>query len=120
MTTNTSQNRTWWIVGCLAAILLTGAICCLVSLITGGGIVAFLMPAVQATGTALAQEMYPTQPRVTDLAPALPPPPGPTATPPAATNFTNNEGRSDYSSAAVDMQGNLHIIWFDNSLREAS
>ncbi|MFZ6029092.1 MAG: hypothetical protein ACOYYS_15370 [Chloroflexota bacterium] len=111
-----SRNRIGWIVGCLAALLIVAGICCVTTVLTGGGVVAFLAPAVRATGTALAQEMAP-QPRVTDLAPALPPPPGPTPTPPAATNFTNNEGRSEQPAVVSDNEGNLHIVWFDDSLR---
>jgi hypothetical protein len=115
-TINSTSKRKWWIIGCMAALLIAG-VCCGVVVVAGGGIFTWIAPQVQATLTQMTAEAQPYNPRVTDLAPALPPPPGPTPTPPPATNFTNNEGRSEYAAAAMDGQGNLHVIWFDDSLR---
>lgn len=116
-TTNPQTKRVWWIIGCLAALLIVGVVCCVVTVVAGGGMMTWLAPQVQATLDSMTAEAQPYNARVTDLAPALPPPPGPTPTPPAATNFTNNEGRSDHAAAAMDGQGNLHVIWLDDSVR---
>ncbi len=56
---------------------------------------------------------------VTALPPALPTvsTPTPSPSPLTAINVTNNQGRSDDPYLAFDAQGNLHLVWYDTSLR---
>jgi len=68
--------------------------------------------AVMATVTAAGGN-------ITALPPALPTvsTPTPSPSPLTAINVTNNQGRSDDPYLAFDAQGNLHLVWYDTSLR---
>lgn len=116
-TNNPNSSRSLWIISCL--VLLLATICCgaFVVIVTSGGLIAYLAPLGWPTEDPMHAESWSSEPQITVLAPELPSPSAPTATPPAATNFTNNKGRSQYPSTATDTQGNIHVIWLDDSLR---